>query len=269
LQEVARGNELATRLLEAVRPGAAAAQRKRGRRSCIGILAGADEASRKFVRIKEERLAPIGIAIQTQWIDEAATTADVRALLDQLNADETIDAIFVQFPLPHPVDPAEIANAVAVGKDIDCSSEAGEAAFHAGDSPYIPVAPQAAMDLLADQLGDLSGRRIALGSTDDPFMRGLRTLLWRGEARVASIDEVDSVADALVIGESVPNASRLEAIVQVRVLLDAGYYLPPRATNLVPSRLSPDVYLPQYGNVGPLTVAHIARATVLAAMQRA
>ena len=54
---------------------------------------------------------------------------------------------------------------------------------------------------------------------------------------------------------------------RVTVLLDAGYYLPLRAAESIPAQLSERVgaQLTQYGNVGPLTVAHLAEATITAA----
>ena len=74
-------------------------------------------------------------------------------------------------------------------------------------------------------------------------------------------------ADALVVTEALPSAEMLEALGRLPVLLDAGYYLPPRPADWIPAnvRARIGVQLTQYGNVGPLTVAHLAIETLRAA----
>jgi hypothetical protein len=73
--------------------------------------------------------------------------------------------------------------------------------------------------------------------------------------------------DALVVSDAPPAREILEAFERIAVLLDAGYYLPPRESDWLPARVRSHIgiYLVQYGNVGPLTVAHLAEATITAA----
>ncbi|HEX6065934.1 MAG TPA: hypothetical protein VFZ04_16995, partial [Longimicrobiales bacterium] len=77
-------------------------------------------------------------------------------------------------------------------------------------------------------------------------------------------------ADALVICAALPPPDVFAEIESLPVLLDAGYYLPARPAAWLPASASEHVgiVLNQYGNVGPLTVAHLARVTVRAAARR-
>jgi hypothetical protein len=160
------------------------------------------------------------------------------------------------------------------GQDRDCSSEEAEADFQRGASRYTPVAPLASLELLRDQLGSLTGRSVILYGDDDFFVRCLRTLLQNDGAVVRLFprqsNEPVGAADALVVSESLPPVAMLQSIERLELLLDAGYYMKPRPANWIPPEIAAriDIHLGQYQNVGPLTVAHLADATVLAAHGR-
>ena len=118
---------------------------------------------------------------------------------------------------------------------------------------------------------------MAICGQGDPFTRVLQTLLERAGAMVTAVDvRAESIAAlpsevaALVIGEAAPAGEVWELFERVPVLLDAAYYLPPRPAGWLPAAVREriDVHLTQYGNVGPLTVAHLAAATVTAASVR-
>ena len=273
-QGVSRGRELARAVIARVTPRAVAIERELGRKVTLAIVAGADPASRRFVQIKERLLADVALSIQPVWLPDHAVTADALDAVTTLNARDDVDAIFLQFPLPPRIDGQAVADALAPHKDIDCSGRTAEAAFMEGRTPFAPVAPQAICTLLQDTLGPVSGRTILLCGDDDVFTRATRTLLERSEA-VVPVTAPDSPdlrahlrqADALVICAALPPADAFEEIEGLPVILDAGYYLPARPAAWLPASASERVgiLLSQYGNVGPLTVAHLARASLRAA----
>lgn len=276
-QGVARGGELARALIARVMPRAAVVESKLARKASLAIVAGTDPASRRFVQIKERLLADVALSIQPVWLADDAVTAQALRAVTTLNAREDVDAIFLQFPLPPQIDGQAVADALVPHKDVDCSGSVAEAAFVAGRTAFKPVAPQAACTLLQDALGFVSGKRILLCGDEDAFTRATRALLERRAAgvQVATPDSPDlradlRLADALVICAALPPADVFTEIEWLPVLLDAGYYLPARPATWLPASSSEHVgiVLNQYGNVGPLTVAHLARATVRAAARR-
>eukprot|EP00992_Anisonema_acinus_P011291 TRINITY_DN7293_c1_g1_i1.p1 TRINITY_DN7293_c1_g1~~TRINITY_DN7293_c1_g1_i1.p1 ORF type:complete len:357 (-),score=96.21 TRINITY_DN7293_c1_g1_i1:47-1090(-) len=83
------------------------------------ILVGDDPASRIYVRTKERQCRQCGILSFTHTLPEAATQSELLALIRRLNADDTVDGILVQQPLPAALDAAALVEAVDPAKDVD------------------------------------------------------------------------------------------------------------------------------------------------------
>ena len=267
MQHVSRGRELSYGIIEHLGPHATAVTSRLGRKPALAIVAGGDEQSRRFVQIKQQLLGGLEIEIQPVWLKADADTAQTLEIIERLNQRDDLEAIFLQFPLPEAIDADRVSNAIEPDKDIDCSSAVAEARFMEGTTVFVPVAPQAACMLLHDTLGELTGRAVSVYGDADAFTRALRILLRRESA---DVDGTIGEAEALVVGEQLPPPEMLANAGAFSVILDAGYYLPPRASEWLPPEITDrtGVLLKQYGNVGPLTVANLARATVRAASRR-
>jgi methylenetetrahydrofolate dehydrogenase (NADP+) / methenyltetrahydrofolate cyclohydrolase len=270
MRSVSRGRELARELIARMAPPVGA--------PTLAIVAGDDAASQKFVQIKRDMLSGLSLRIEVGWLGQEASSNEAVRCVSGLNLRDDVDAIFIQFPLPPFIDGQAVADAILEQKDIDCSSAAAESRFLAGASDFEPVAPRAAFDLLADELNSIAGSHVVITGDDDPFTRGLERMLRTGEALVRRIAADESAAtdimkeaDALVITEKLPNIAMLNQIERLQVLLDAGYFLPPRPPYWIPAAVLDriDTHLTQYGNVGPLTVAHLAAATIRAESTKA
>jgi methylenetetrahydrofolate dehydrogenase (NADP+) / methenyltetrahydrofolate cyclohydrolase len=274
MKHVTKGRELASVWLAQVAVDAINIEHRLGRRAALAVVHSSDADAKRFVDIKRERLLPAHIEVRSVQFEPFTSQEQAAHQIARLNSDDSVDAIFLQFPLPDKVQPQALADSIAPDKDIDCSSKEAEADFHRGASRYTPVAPLASLELLREQLGLLTGRRVILYGDDDFFVRCLSTLLQNdgAAANVLPLHSSEPVgaADALVVGESLPPVAVLESIQRLGLLLDAGYYLKPRPANWIPLEIAAriDIHLTQYSNVGPLTVAHLADATVLAARGR-
>jgi methylenetetrahydrofolate dehydrogenase (NADP+) / methenyltetrahydrofolate cyclohydrolase len=274
MKHVTKGRELASQLLAQVAVAALKVEHLLGRRAALAIVHSSDADANRFVDIKRERLGPAHIDVRSVQFEPLTSQKEAAGQIARLNYDDSIDAIFLQFPLPDDVQPQALADSIAPDKDIDCSSEEAEADFQRGASRYTPVAPLASLELLRDQLGSLTGRSVILYGDDDFFVRCLRTLLQNDGAVVRLFprqsNEPVGAADALVVSESLPPVAMLQSIERLELLLDAGYYMKPRPATWIPPEIAAriDNHLGQYQNVGPLTVAHLADATVLAAHGR-
>jgi methylenetetrahydrofolate dehydrogenase (NADP+)/methenyltetrahydrofolate cyclohydrolase len=269
MHSVSRGRELARELIARMAPQAGM--------PTLAIVAADDPASRKFVQIKRDMLSGFALRIEVAWLGEEASSNEAVRCVSGLNLREDVDAIFIQFPLPAFVDSQAVADAILEQKDIDCSSAAAESRFLAGTSDFEPVAPRAAFDLLHHELKSVAGRQVVITGDDDPFTRAFGKILRIAEASVTFVAADESAAsiaiknaDALVITEKLPDNELLNQIDRLPVVLDAGYFLPPRPHNWIPAAVLNRIgtHLTQYGNVGPLTVAHLAASTIRAASIR-
>src|SRR5947208_15840330 len=83
------------------------------------VLVGDDPASEIYVRNKVRACAEAGIASFEHHLPADSTTAAVLALVARLNADERVDGILVQLPLPPAIDARAVIVALDPAKDID------------------------------------------------------------------------------------------------------------------------------------------------------
>lgn len=83
------------------------------------ILVGDDPASAIYVRNKEKRATALGVNAQTLRLPATTTEAELLDAVANLNADDTVDGIIVQLPLPDQINPDAVINAIADDKDVD------------------------------------------------------------------------------------------------------------------------------------------------------
>lgn len=83
------------------------------------ILVGADPASAIYVRNKRMACEKVGIRSISHDLPASTTESELFALIDALNADDTVDGILVQAPLPPQIDEKRIIEAIRADKDVD------------------------------------------------------------------------------------------------------------------------------------------------------
>src|ERR1700691_5529946 len=112
-----------TKIASAVRAEVAAEVKKMAadgvRPGLAVVLVGHNPASEVYVRGKVKACEELAIYSEQHSPAEAATTADLLALIEDLNRREEIDGILVQLPLPAHVDSKKILFAVDPAKDVD------------------------------------------------------------------------------------------------------------------------------------------------------
>ena len=99
---------------------AARIAKKLGRKPGLAVvLVGADPASEVYVRNKGRSTVEAGMESFEHKLPESASEAEVLALVQELNADDRVDGILVQLPLPKQIDSSRVLNAVDPTKDVD------------------------------------------------------------------------------------------------------------------------------------------------------
>jgi methylenetetrahydrofolate dehydrogenase (NADP+)/methenyltetrahydrofolate cyclohydrolase len=119
------------------------------RAPCLAVvLVGDDPASRSYIKGKQRACARIGMDAVEHLLPESTTQAELLALLGELNADDGIDGILVQLPLPAHISPAVIAEAIDPAKDADALHPTTSGRLLAGTAELISCTPLGIMAVL-------------------------------------------------------------------------------------------------------------------------
>jgi methylenetetrahydrofolate dehydrogenase (NADP+)/methenyltetrahydrofolate cyclohydrolase len=121
------------------------------------VLVGEDPASQVYVAAKARQTAEVGM--RSFEIRLAAQTAEAQVLaeIERLNADDAVDGILVQLPLPGHIDSARVLGAIAPEKDVDGFHVVNAGLLATGGAGVVPCTPKGAMMLIRSEAPDLSG----------------------------------------------------------------------------------------------------------------
>lgn len=239
------------------------------------ILVGSDPASQVYVESKRRSCEEVGINSKSYDLLETTTEQELLALIDQLNADETIDGILVQLPLPKQINSEAIIERIDPKKDVD--------GFH----PYnvgrlcqrIPTlracTPYGVMKLLETTGIDLHGKHAVIVGASNIVGRPMSLELLLAGATVTvthrftkDLENHVRQADILVVAVGKPNLVPGEWVKEGAVVIDVGI-------NRIEGKLVGDIgfeaaaqkvsYItPVPGGVGPMTVAMLMYNTLYA-----
>ena len=121
------------------------------------VLVGEDPASSVYVRSKGKACREAGMESIEHRLPETATQAELVALVQSLNADDMIDGILVQLPLPSQIDDKAVIGTIDPAKDVDGFHVVNAGRLAVGEDALVPCTPLGCLMLLKDKLGDLSG----------------------------------------------------------------------------------------------------------------
>jgi methylenetetrahydrofolate dehydrogenase (NADP+)/methenyltetrahydrofolate cyclohydrolase len=216
-----------------------------------------------YVNLKKRYGADILIDVDIHFVKQA----EVPALINRLNDDDTIHGVIVQLPLTDPTETEKLVNLVAPGKDVDALGTAPE---------FDPATPMAIMWLLAGYNIDLRGKHIVLIGKGKLVGAPLERLLLASGYDVEIADRgtpdlaaVTRTADIIITATGSPAVLHSDMIQQRAVVVDAGVASEGGKTV---GDLAPDVYerddltlTPTKGGVGPLTVCALFDNVIRAA----
>jgi methylenetetrahydrofolate dehydrogenase (NADP+)/methenyltetrahydrofolate cyclohydrolase len=264
----------------------AAAFRERTGRSpgLATVLVGVDPASAVYVRSKVKATAEAGMEGFSHHLPETASEAELLELVAQLNADERVDGILVQLPLPGQIDSDRVIAAVDPDKDVDGFHPVNAGRLATGLEALVPCTPFGCLHLLKAELGSLAGKDAVVIGRSNIVGKPMAMLLL-GESATVTIahsrtrDLADVVRRADIVVAAVGRAEMVKGdwIKPGAVVIDVGINRVP--TDDGKGRLVGDVaygeaaevasaITPVPGGVGPMTIAMLLRNTVVAAHRR-
>ena len=280
------GKAAAASLREAVRIKAAEFQQRTGRKPGLAtVLVGEDPASSVYVRSKGKATAEAGMTGFSHKLPDTTSESDLLDLVLRLNADESVDGILVQLPLPRQIDAARVIATIEPSKDVDGFHALNAGRLATGLDALVPCTPLGCLHLLKAELGDLSGKDAVVIGRSNIVGKPMAMLLL-GESATVTIahsrtrDLPDVVRRADIVVAAVGRAEMIkgEWIKPGAVVIDVGINRVP--TDDGKGRLVGDVaydeaaeaasaITPVPGGVGPMTIAMLMRNTLVAAHRRA
>jgi methylenetetrahydrofolate dehydrogenase (NADP+)/methenyltetrahydrofolate cyclohydrolase len=278
------GKAAAARVLAQVNADVQALKRDGIEPALAVILVGQDPASQVYVRNKILRAEEAGIRSLEYRLSVDTTQSQLLTLIAELNADDSVNGILLQLPLPAQIEEARALQAIAPGKDVDGFHSENVGGLSQGRNVLTPCTPSGCMRLLEDTCGDLSGKHAVVIGRSNIVGKPMAALLLKAHCSVTVVHSrsVDAralcrQADIVVAAVGRPRMIDASWLKSGAVVIDVGIN---RIEEDGRSRLVGDVdfdsALPQVsaitpvpGGVGPMTIAFLMKNTVTAAVQQA
>lgn len=248
------------------------------------ILVGNDPASEVYVRNKILRAEEAGIRSLEHRLPAKSSQAQVLALIAELNADDSVNGILLQLPLPSHMEEARALQAIDPGKDVDGFHSENVGGLSQGRSVLTPCTPSGCMHLLEETCGDLSGKHAVVIGRSNIVGKPMAALLLQAHCSVTVVHSRSTDAKALcqladIVVAAVGRPRMIDAswLKPGAVVIDVGIN---RIEDQGRSRLVGDIdfdnalsvasaITPVPGGVGPMTIAFLMKNTVTAARQQA
>jgi methylenetetrahydrofolate dehydrogenase (NADP+)/methenyltetrahydrofolate cyclohydrolase len=195
----------------------------------VAVRVGNDPASEIYVRNKARKAEELGLR-GTELVFPATMTE--AALLDEvrrLNADNTVDGILVQLPLPKQIDPRRVIETIDPAKDVDGFHPVNVGRLHLGRPLLPPCTPAGVVYLLEASGIEIEGRRaVVIGRSDIVGKPAAALLLQRNatvtvcHSRTRDLPAVVREADIVVAAIGRPFFVTAEMIKPGAAVIDVG-----------------------------------------------
>ncbi len=239
------------------------------------ILVGEDAGSEVYVANKHRACEESGMVSFGHRLPADTPSADVEALIDELNADDAVDGILCQLPVPAPLDGDALSQRVSADKDVDGLTEASAGRLALGQPGLRPCTPRGVMVML-DELGvDLNGKRAVVVGRSNLFGKPMAQMLLAANAtvtiahsRTVDLPAVCRGAEILIVAVGQPELVKGDWIAPGATVIDVGMNRTDRLVGDVAFDEAVQVagaITPVPGGVGPMTIAMLLANTLDAA----
>ena len=279
------GKALAGKIQEELRDRITPLLEKAGRPPGLAvIMVGDNPASAVYVRNKERSCERVGIASFGKHLPSDATFEQVADLIQELNADDRVDGILVQLPLPEHLDSVALLHLIDPAKDADGLHPVNLGHLVRSEEGLRSCTPAGVMRLLQEYGIDPSGktavvvgRSILVGKPVALMLLEANATVTIAHSRTPDLATVTRTADILVPAVGRPGLITGDMLKPGAVVVDVGINRitkPDGGSKLVGDVDAESVskvasyFAPVPGGVGPMTVAMLLHNTVLSYIQR-
>ncbi|MFI5273067.1 MAG: bifunctional 5,10-methylenetetrahydrofolate dehydrogenase/5,10-methenyltetrahydrofolate cyclohydrolase, partial [Ktedonobacterales bacterium] len=164
---------------------ASAYRERHGRRARLAIVrAGDDAASAIYTHALQRAAERVGVAITLLDLPVAVDDAGLASCLEALNADEGVQGILVELPLPGHLSQLTVAQAIAPRKDVDGISLRSAGNLFLRLPSFVPSTAAAVLELLERSSVALAGKRVVIVGASNVVGKPLAFLLLHRDATV-------------------------------------------------------------------------------------
>jgi len=252
--------------------------RELGGLGLVTVQVGEDPASTIYLRLKHEAAQEAGIASDDRKVPEDISEEDLLALVSELNADDDVDGILVQLPLPPKLDEERIIRAIDPVKDVDGLHPFNAGELYLGRPRLVPATPLGIMALFAEHRIHLEGAEAVVVGRSDIVGKPIAHLLLQANAtvtichsRTADLARYTLEADVLVAAVGSPEVVTADMVKQGAAVVDVGINRTENGIvgDVAPAAAEVAAFLtPVPGGVGPMTIAMLLQNAVKAARYR-
>ena len=253
------------------------------------VLVGEHPASEAYVRGKERDAAEVGIDTTTHRYEATITQDELLGVVHDLNADDSVDGVLVQLPLPDHVDERRVIDAIDPEKDVDGFHPENLGRLLIGNPAFIPATPFGIMEMLRRAEIDPEGMNAVIVGRSNIVGKPLAALLMQRTAnatvtvchsRTRDVAAHTRAADLLVAAVGRAGFVTADMVQEGAVVVDVGINRVEDNSRERGYRLAGDVdfdavepkaswITPVPGGVGLMTRAMLLQNTLRAAKQHA
>lgn len=276
------GKELSARLKEEMAKEVAAFPAKYGRvPHLVVILVGEDPGSVSYVTGKAKACDVVGIKNTTIRKPVTITEEELLTLIKELNADDSVDGILVQLPLPKHISDAKVIETIAKEKDVDGFHPLNVAALWQKQPCTVACTPKGIIRLLKAAGVQIAGKRaVVIGRSNIVGLPVAKLLLDENatvtiaHSKTADLASVARSAEILVVAIGKPKFVTADMVSDGAAVIDVGVNRDPETGKLCGdvdfTAIEPkaSVITPVPGGVGPMTICCLMENTIECFLRR-
>ena len=244
------------------------------------IIVGNDPASRVYVNNKKKACEYVGFRSLEYALPEETSEQELLELIDKLNADESVNGILCQLPVPKHIDDEKVIDRISPDKDVDGFSKINVGKLWLGEYDLAACTPMGVMELLKYYNIEVSGKNCVIIGRSNIVGKPMAALLLEQNgtvtichSRTKNLAEVTSKADILVAAVGRAGFVTADMVKEGAVVIDVGI------NRNAEGKLCGDVdfdavkdktsYItPVPGGCGPMTIALLMKNTLIAAQKQ-
>ena len=231
------------------------------------IQVGNDPASTVYVGNKKKACEYVGIHSLSYELSEETTEEELLALVEKLNADDTVNGILVQLPLPSHINEDKVIQTISPKKDVDGFHPQSVGALSIGQPGFVSCTPAGIIQLLKRSGVVIDGKECVIVGRSNIVGKPMAMLMLRENATVTvchshtkDLKEVTKRADILIVAIGKPKMITADYVKEGAVVIDVGIHRPEGGklcgdVDFESVEKTASAITPVPGGVGPMTIA--------------
>jgi methylenetetrahydrofolate dehydrogenase (NADP+)/methenyltetrahydrofolate cyclohydrolase len=263
-----------------VRQEVAASVAELGHVGLATVLVGDDPASHIYINLKQKAAQEAGMEARDLKLPPDTSEDELLVTIAELNADDSVDGLLVQLPLPDHIDENRVIEAISPDKDVDGIHPLNAGRLYLGRPTLVPGTPLGIMRMLDEYEIPLEGARAVVVGRSAIVGKPMAHLLLQRNAtvtichsRTQDLQRHTLDADVLVAAVGRTHLISADMVQAGATVIDVGMNRDPESRKVLgdvdPSAMEEAAYMtPVPGGVGPMTIAMVLQNTVTAAGNR-